>query len=395
LTPQQNITFVIHDCVGGIAYMNHQIIEYGEFMEYSNVRIILFKEKEDSSARFTEKFKAHEVEFFNYSRYDNKYLVLQKLNKILNKNEGIIVTNDGIEMQSIKSFGTKSIVYAIVHDFYNLRLAFNYYTLVDVFVCHTEVYTRTLKSSGRNNPRIDYLPHGVQVGNNLVSERSNDKISIVFIGRLIESKGVQVLYEIDCKLKEKGIDVEWKIIGSGALEQSLKKQWQTAKNVSFFSPVENQEVMQIAKSCDLFISPSVYEGYGIALLEAMSCAVVPLVYDLPVGISSILPAEVGFKIPANHIQGFVDTIELLNKDRVLLSAMKRNAYQFVAKDYNIVETSKKYRHSFLNDKSFITDNRSKNTKSNNKINEFGFFDKWFLPNVVTVQFKKAKSRVRK
>src|SRR5580700_4767119 len=115
-----HITFVIHDRVGGVAYLNHQIIEYGKLVDYFNVRIVLFKKKEDLTARFTDEFNANEVEWFHFSQYDNYYMVLKKLNKIINKNRGIIVTNDGIELHSIKLFGTRSKVYSIVHDFYNL-----------------------------------------------------------------------------------------------------------------------------------------------------------------------------------------------------------------------------------------------------------------------------------
>jgi glycosyltransferase involved in cell wall biosynthesis len=395
--PSSHITFIIHDQVGGVAYMNHQIIEYANLMDHFNVRIILVKSQNDTTARFTEKFKAHEVEQFSYSQYDNFYFVLKNFNKVINKREGIIVTNDGIELQSIKLFGTKSSVYSIIHDFYNLRLAFAYYKLVDVFICHTETYARTLKSSGTDHPRIDYLPHGVRIDKNVGSNpaKINQQLKIVFIGRLVESKGVQLLYEIECKLKEKNIDVEWKIIGRGNLEQSLKKQWQDKSNVTFLAPSTNEEVMDVAKGCDLFVAPSVFEGYGIALLEAMSCGLVPLVYCLPVGITSIIPSDVGFRIEKNNIYGFVEKIEFLYKDRKLLGEMRQKAYQFVAKEYNIVETSKKYLNSFLLGKSVIIGAKSNSINKSKIPKSFGLFDKWFLPNILTMELKKIRNWIRR
>ncbi|HMG81450.1 MAG TPA: glycosyltransferase family 4 protein [Ferruginibacter sp.] len=386
---KRNITFIIHDRVGGVAYMNHQIIEYGEFMDHYTVRILLFKQKEDKADRFTEKFKAHEVDYFNYSRYDNVYLTLKKLNKIINKKEGILVTNDGIELQSIGLFGTRSLVYAIVHDFYNLKLAFGYYNLIDSFICHTEVYTKALKSSGENYPGVTYLPHGVKIGEAPLFEEKDRQLKIVFIGRFVESKGVQFLYDIDSRLKEKQIDVQWILIGKGPLEQSLKEQWHNKKNVSFLSPAENEEVMNIARDCDLFVSPSLYEGYGIALLEAMSCGLVPLVYDLPIGISSVLPSDAGFKIPIKNIEGFVNTIALLNADRGLLVKIKKNAWQFVAKEYNIIETSKNYLQSFLSNENDMAIGSKKISK---KKKSLGLLDKSFLPNIIVVQLKKIMNK---
>jgi len=381
----------MRDSIGGVAYMNHQIMEYGKFMDHSRVRVILVKREDDETPRFSEKFKAHEVVLFNYSAFDNKYRMLKKISKVINQREGVIVVNDGIELQAIQLFGTKSLVYSIVHDFYCLKFAFTYYTLIDVFICHTDIYTRTLKSSWLDYPRVDYLPHGVQINNYVARETNEEKLKIVFIGRLEESKGTLVLFNIDSMLKAQGIEVEWKIIGNGSLAQALKEQWKNEKNVSFFSPSKNEEVMEIAKTCDLFIAPSIFEGYGIALLEAMSCSLVPLVYELPVGISSILPVDVGFKFSINDIQGFVDTIKLLNADRMILTQMKGNAYQFVAKDYNISETSKNYMQSLLFDRASLPSIKS--GKPGKKIKQFTLVDKWFLPNLVTVQFKKIKNRI--
>jgi glycosyltransferase involved in cell wall biosynthesis len=222
----------------------------------------------------------------------------------------------------------------------------------------------------------------------------NDSLTIIFIGRFVESKGVQMLYEIDRELQEKKINVDWKIIGSGNLEQFVREQWKNNKNVTFLAPFKNEDVLEVAKNCDLFVSPSVFEGYGIALLEAMSCSLVPIVYDLPNGISAILPHGAGFKITKGDIHGFADKIQVLDKDRGLLMEMKKNAHKFVANEYNIVETAKKYFNSFLSGESDLIQNRSNHKKLEN-IYTFGYFDKWFFPNEISIQLKKVRDWVRK
>jgi glycosyltransferase involved in cell wall biosynthesis len=360
------------------------------------VHIILFKKKEDDATKFTEKFIACRLEEFNYSQYDNYYLVLKRLNKIINKTKGIIVVNDGIELHAIKLFGTNSLVYSIVHDFYNLKLAFAYYNVVDVFICHTKTYWRALKSAGTAHPRIEYLPHGVKITDTVDMEtvKTNEPLKIVFIGRLVASKGVESLYKIERKLKQKQINIEWKIIGSGELESFLKDEWKDSKNISFFKPVSNHETIGIAKQCDIFISPSVFEGYGIALLEAMACGLVPIIYDLPVGIASVLPADAGFKIDMESgIDNFVERIQQLDNDRSLLMQMKKNAHQFAAEEYDIAKTAKSYLQIFLN-KDLVSPNAANKNKQK-KINSFGLFDKWFIPNSITVKLKQVKTWIRK
>jgi hypothetical protein len=121
---------------------------------------------------------------------------------------------------------------------------------------------------------------------------------------------------------------------------------------------------------------------------------VPIIYDLPVGIASVLPADAGFKIDMkNGIDNFVERIQQLNSDRSLLMQMKKNAHQFTAEEYDITKTAKNYLQIFLNKDLVLTNAANKNKPK--KINSFGLFDKWFIPNSITVKLKKAKNWIRK
>ena len=74
--------------------------------------------------------------------------------------------------------------------------------------------------------------------------------------------------------------------------------------------------------------------------------------------------------------------------------MKKNASQFVARDYNIIATSKNYMESFLLNRDNLT-SELKSGKQHGKIKEFTIFDKWFLPNLIAVQLKKMSNLLRK
>ncbi len=387
-----HITFVLRDVVGGVAYMNQQIIVHSGLIDHFQVHIVLLKSDQDHLPRFVDTFNTTSLDYFNYSELENFYLVLKRLNKSINKYPGIIVTNDGIEVNSIKLFGSDSFIYAIIHDFYNLRLVIREFELMDVLICHTDIFAKALRSSGRVSPRVDYLPHGVKVDGYtepVTGSEINDTLKLIFIGRFVVSKGVHLLYDINQKLEEKNIKVEWKIIGTGELEDYVKGQWNKSSNVAFFKPADNEGVMSIARACDIFIGPSLYEGYGIALLEAMSCGLVPIVYELPVGITPLLDEDTGFKINGEGIYPFVEKIELLHKDRLLLKKMKGNAHQFVSANFDIARTSKNYLSSFLN-----TGSLEKKEKKISDPSSFGIFDQWFLPNFITIIFKKARKLLK-
>jgi glycosyltransferase involved in cell wall biosynthesis len=406
-----HITFVIHDVEGGVASMNHQIVENAAFRSHFRVHILLWKSLEDKSRKMRNIFSnADEITEFPFSVYDNYYYTLKRLNELLNRRPGLVVTNDGLELESIRKFGTPSIVFSIVHDFYNLKLAIGNLDIIDYFICHTEVFTKALSSNPILRERVKYLPHGVKIMADRADRAESadradradgadradraervdgqpERLKIVSISRLTASKGVLLLSEVDDLLLSKGIDVEWIIIGSGELEDELKKQWKDKNNIRFYQPDTSEQVMEIARTGDVFISPSSFEGYGIALLEAMSCGLVPVIYKLPVGIYADLPAAAGFSVGQEDKNGLADNIRRLHLDRALLERMSRNAYQLVAGNYNIADTSLSFLTHFSSHAVTKVNIRPEKKRSS----AMGVLDRPFFPNKLVRMVKKLKN----
>ncbi len=370
--------------------MNHQIIEHADFRAFFNVQVILFRSDEETSKNFRGKFtRVDGITHFHFSKFGNYYQRLRKFNEILNQRTGIIVSNDGLELESFRKFGSKSAIFSIVHDFYNLRLVIGNLDLIDYFICHTETYAKTLQSNYSLRERTVFLLHGVRYfpQNEEGNSKERGQLKIVSIARLAETKGVLLLHEIDRMLKEKVIAVDWTIIGSGELEDQLRQQWRGSTNVQFYQPDSVEEVYDIARACDVFISPSTYEGYGIALLEAMSCSLVPVIHKLPVGIYSDLPSNAGFSIAIGDEMGFADAIAALNNDRELMALMKKNCNELIRSKYDIGITA----HAFLD--FFKKNYRAKKEDKNldNKISSAGILDHPMVPEQLTRFIRKRRS----
>ena len=159
------------------------------------------------------------------------------------------------------------------------------------------------------------------------------------ISRLTESKGVLLFSSIDDALRARGIQTEWIIIGSGELGDRLLEQWKDKPYVQFHSPADHEDVIRLAATGDVFVSPSTFEGYGIALLEAMSCGLVPVIHRLPVGVYAQLPDSVGFSVEIGQTGDFADHIAHLHEDREMLGRMSDNARRLVRERYDISETA--------------------------------------------------------
>ena len=383
-----DLTFVIHDVEGGVASMNHQIIENAAFGSYFNLHVILWRSNEDSGKNFRGHFKnAKNIEYFSFSRLDNYYLTLKKFNRLLNRRPGVLVTNDGIELEAIRTFGTGSVLFSIVHDFYNLKLALDNLDLVDYFLCHTEVFTRALLSCASLSGRVQFLLHGVKVIEPAKTQPDPaQKLKIVSIGRLTAAKGVLLLSGIDHLLTQQHTQVEWMIIGSGDLDGELQRQWGDRQNVKFYAPDTLEEIFTLARTGDVFVSASNFEGYGIALLEAMSCGLVPIIHRLPVGVYSDLPEDVGFSMTMGDTQAFADRIVRLDKDRDLLARMAKKARQLVVDKYDISKTADRYLQC-LRGHSLAHIDRKLRPRQTIK---WGIADRAFIPNYFTRIVKKFK-----
>ncbi len=103
---------------------------------------------------------------------------------------------------------------------------------------------------------------------------------LLFVGRLIEVKGIEYLIEAMKIVSNEIQDLKLLIAGRGILERRLKekvKKSNLSSYVSFLGDVKHQNLVDYYNICDLVILPSIIDKYGqteslgVVVLEAMSC----------------------------------------------------------------------------------------------------------------------------
>ncbi|MBE6493363.1 MAG: glycosyltransferase family 4 protein [Methanosphaera stadtmanae] len=107
-----------------------------------------------------------------------------------------------------------------------------------------------------------------------VESKSYTKPTIACVARLVEYKRVEDLIRAVHIVKEVIPDIQCKIVGTGPLDSELKnlsKELDLDDNVEFLGFVEKHEdVMKIVNSSRVFCLPSIVEGFGIVIIEALS-----------------------------------------------------------------------------------------------------------------------------
>lgn len=103
-------------------------------------------------------------------------------------------------------------------------------------------------------------------------KQSNIKRPYIFyVGNAHPHKNVEGLIESFLKIKEKHTDLKLVLAGSDHyFWQRIKKEFQH-EDIIFTGQISDEELVSFYKNAECFVMPSYEEGFGIPILEAMSC----------------------------------------------------------------------------------------------------------------------------
>ncbi|MBR9678117.1 MAG: glycosyltransferase family 4 protein [Nanoarchaeota archaeon] len=142
--------------------------------------------------------------------------------------------------------------------------------------------TTSKKIVDENVPRkrVVTIPLGVNLVD-VKTKRKNNRL--LFVGRLIKEKNIDLVIRAVKNLKERGAKTEFIILGEGPEKENLKElveKWGLEKEVVFLGFVKTYEdIAKLMSSSKLFVLPSEREGFGLVLLEAMSNGCVGLTLE--------------------------------------------------------------------------------------------------------------------
>jgi glycosyltransferase involved in cell wall biosynthesis len=117
-----------------------------------------------------------------------------------------------------------------------------------------------------------------------------DEKLILFVGRLVVEKGVQVLLSAAPKILSAWPNTKILIVGTGYYQDELKKQAYhlgIQNQVNFLGYVSDEELKKLYRIADVVCIPSLYEPFGIVALEGMA-AKVPVVTSDTGGLSDFV-----------------------------------------------------------------------------------------------------------
>ena len=158
-------------------------------------------------------------------------------------------------------------------------------------------------------------------------------INILSVTRFTEQKGLHYIVDVIDALKSKGINFEYTIIGKGPKEKDF---YSLASKSSVLSHIHHidftKDVFRFYKMSDIYLSTSLYETFGLSILEAMAYKCVPVAFRVG-AVDELLQGGTGILVEVNDTEGLVKHIKELSLNPNKLSAMKKNAANY-AKNFS-------------------------------------------------------------
>jgi glycosyltransferase involved in cell wall biosynthesis len=189
------------------------------------------------------------------------------------------------------------------------------------------------------------IDNSIQLEKNLDINKITNNIQLIYVGRLVETKGINELIELMQKLDAKKYTL--KIIGDVPLKKEVEVASDTFSNIQYLGYVKDKkELFNLYSQSDvqlLFSKKSKInkweELFGMVIIEAMYCGLVTIATK-HVGPKSIIENGVdGFLVNENNM--IEETIKILEETSLNDHKMKLNAKN-KAKEFYKKNLSKKW-----------------------------------------------------
>lgn len=178
------------------------------------------------------------------------------------------------------------------------------------------------------------------------------------IARLEPQKGIEYLIKSVPLIKRSVPSIKVLVVGDGPLREKLEKMADdlNVSNSIFFLGWRT-DIAEILSVMDVFCAPSLWEGFGMVLLEAMAMKK-PVVASEIGGIPEVVKNnETGILVPPANFRSFATAVTRLLKDRELAVRMGEAGRKRVEKEFIIEKMINDYYKIYLQ---FLLEGREDN-----------------------------------
>lgn len=194
--------------------------------------------------------------------------------------------------------------------------------------------------------KVDIIPNGIdadsfrhEISVDLYRKKyvaKGDKL-VFFVGRLVYEKGVQTVIEAMPIILRKIPNVTFVVAGSGPHVNQLKSlviDLGLEGKVKFTGHIDTDALFAFYKTADLTVVPSLYEPFGMVVLESMAMGTPTIVADTG-GLSEIVVhEETGLKFEPGNPESLATAMLRILTDQELVNRLTDDAMAYLGEQFN-------------------------------------------------------------
>jgi len=182
--------------------------------------------------------------------------------------------------------------------------------LADLILVASTFSANTLKDYPGHLSNIQVIPYGfppTSSDDRYYPVKGKAALKLLYVGSLSQRKGIANLFEAVENLKT---HVELTLVGTkknndcSALNQALSKH-------KWIPSLSHSDILALMRDCDVLVFPSLFEGFGLVITEAMSQGTPVITTDRTAGPDFIVNDQNGWLIQAGSTDAIQAAIERL------------------------------------------------------------------------------------
>lgn len=214
-----------------------------------------------------------------------------------------------------------------------------------------EICNGYIEKSGIQSTDVYCIPYGVEASKVSPNLFSNNKLSVVYVGRIEEGqKRISDLIRIIKEIYAQSSNFQFTIIGDGPQMKFLRtelREYIKSGVVVIRGWLDKKAIYEQLLISEVFIMTSAFEGFSIALVEAMANGCCPVVSDIKAGNKQlIINGDNGFLVRVGDIQSYVNVLRILSNDKAYLNKLRHAAWN-TGSNYSMERMGLAYEQVFI------------------------------------------------
>lgn len=172
-----------------------------------------------------------------------------------------------------------------------------------------------------------------------ITKTEKKRLRIIFAGRMIESKGVLILFAIASEMS----DLDFIFAGPGPLVSRLQEEAKRKKyrHIKVLGGLDKRSLAKALANADIFIHPSHHhEGFPNALIEAGVSRLAIIATDVGGTKEIIINGKTGLLIRPNSVEELKEALQKLVKYKILRAKLATGLYHHILKNFTWENSSK-------------------------------------------------------